>query len=86
LGAIFNLDAWRHLVGQGSTVQSPFSLTPEWVAIIVAAVLVGDGSVDCDFLSDHAAAFAYFHCLIHNTKEIRPGWRLYRTQATRFFW
>lgn len=30
--------------------------------------------------------FAYFHCLIHNTKEIRPGWRLYRAQATRFFW
>jgi hypothetical protein len=30
--------------------------------------------------------FAYFHCLIHNIKEIRPGWRLYRTQASRFFW
>jgi hypothetical protein len=29
--------------------------------------------------------FAYFHCLIHNTKEIRPGWGLYRTQAMRFF-
>ncbi len=30
--------------------------------------------------------FAFFHCLIHNTKEIRPGWRLYREPATRFFW
>lgn len=30
--------------------------------------------------------FAYFHCLIHNVKEIRPGWRLYRTPAIRFFW
>jgi hypothetical protein len=30
--------------------------------------------------------FAFFHCLIHNIKEIRPGWHLYRTQATRFFW
>ncbi len=30
--------------------------------------------------------FAFFHCLIHNTKEIVPGWWLYRGQATRFFW
>ena len=30
--------------------------------------------------------FAYFHCLIHNIKFIRPGWRLYREPATRFFW
>jgi hypothetical protein len=30
--------------------------------------------------------FAFFHCLIGNTKEIRPGWRLYQAQATRFFW
>src|SRR5208283_2793925 len=30
--------------------------------------------------------FAFFHCLIHNTKEIRPGWRLYGAQAGRFFW
>lgn len=30
--------------------------------------------------------FAYFHCLVHNTKLIRPGWQLYRVQAGRFFW
>jgi hypothetical protein len=30
--------------------------------------------------------FAFFHCLIHNVKEIRPGWRLYREPAKRFFW
>ncbi len=30
--------------------------------------------------------FAFFHCLIHNTREIRPGWHLYRAQANRFFW
>jgi hypothetical protein len=30
--------------------------------------------------------FAFFHCLIHNTKEIRPGWSVYGSQATRFFW
>jgi hypothetical protein len=30
--------------------------------------------------------FAFFHCLIHNTKQIRPGWRFYREPAARFFW
>ena len=30
--------------------------------------------------------FAFFHCLIHNIKEIRPGWHIYREPATRFFW
>ena len=30
--------------------------------------------------------FAFFHCLIRNSKEIRPGWYLYQEQATRFFW
>jgi len=29
--------------------------------------------------------FAYFHCLVNQTKEIRPGWRLYRTQGMRYF-
>ncbi|HEX4007675.1 MAG TPA: hypothetical protein VHX60_15985 [Acidobacteriaceae bacterium] len=30
--------------------------------------------------------FAYFHCLSHHRREIRPGWHLYRSQAGRFFW
>jgi hypothetical protein len=30
--------------------------------------------------------FAFFHCLIHRSKEIRPGWHLYREPASRFFW
>ena len=30
--------------------------------------------------------FAFFHCLVHNTKVIRPGWELYKEQASRFFW
>lgn len=29
--------------------------------------------------------FSLFHCLIHRTTEIRPGWHLYREQAIRFF-
>jgi hypothetical protein len=30
--------------------------------------------------------FAFFHCLVNNVKEIRPGWWLYGAQAARFFW
>ena len=30
--------------------------------------------------------FAFFHCLVTNTREIRPGWELYKEQASRFFW
>jgi hypothetical protein len=29
--------------------------------------------------------FALFHCLVHRTRELTPGWRLYREQALRFF-
>jgi len=29
--------------------------------------------------------FSLFHCLIHQTTEIRPGWHLYREQAGRYF-
>lgn len=30
--------------------------------------------------------FALFHCLAYQVQEIRPGWRLYREPANRFFW
>ncbi len=67
-------------------VVPPFHLTAEQIAAIVAlslaAILIG-----CVvFYLITRLRFAYFHCLIHNTREITPGWRLYRTQATRFFW
>lgn len=29
--------------------------------------------------------FALFHCLVHRTRELTPGWHLYRQQAMRFF-
>jgi hypothetical protein len=29
--------------------------------------------------------FAFFHCLAHQTRAIRPAWPLYRAQAGRFF-
>ncbi|MGA2569550.1 MAG: hypothetical protein ABSF23_03450 [Terracidiphilus sp.] len=75
-----------HGAGPGSIGFSPSSLTPELVAAIVAALLLAFVLAMAVFYLITRLRFAFFHCLIHNTKEIRPGWRLYGAQATRFFW
>jgi hypothetical protein len=63
-----------------------FHFTPEMIAVIVLAslllIIVGAAAV---YLITRLR-FAYFHCLVTNTRAITPGWRLYREQATRFFW
>jgi hypothetical protein len=70
----------------GPMGSSPFHLAPAWIAAIAAiALAVIIVSIVLFYLVTRLR-FAYFHCLIHNTKEIRPGWRFYRTQAVRFFW
>jgi hypothetical protein len=75
-----------HPSGNGPTGIPPFHLAPEWIAVIVAAALVALVLSMVVFYLITRLRFAFFHCLIHNTKQIRPGWRLYRTQAARFFW
>ncbi len=70
----------------GPMMQSPFTLHPEWIAVIVAAVLVAIVVSIVVFYLVTRLRFAFFHCLIHNVKEIRPGWYIYREPATRFFW
>jgi len=65
---------------------SPLNLAPEWIAAIVAMVLLALIVAIVLFYLVTRLRFAFFHCLAHNTKEIRPGWWLYRDQATRFFW
>jgi hypothetical protein len=72
--------------GHGSAGPMLYSLSPEWVAAIVAAVLLALVVAAFVFYLITRLRFAYFHCLIHNTRLIRPGWHLYREQATRFFW
>jgi hypothetical protein len=72
--------------GHGSMVHSPFNFTPEMIAVIAGAVLLAIVVSIVVFYLVTRLRFAFFHCLIHNTKEIGPGWRLYETQATRFFW
>jgi hypothetical protein len=75
-----------HSQGHGPTVHSPFNLAPEWFAVILASSLVAIVLSIAVFYLITRLRFAFFHCLIHNTREIRPGWRLYRGQAMRFFW
>jgi hypothetical protein len=70
----------------GPMLSSPFNLPHEWIAAIVAAVLVALVVSMVIFYVVTRLRFAFFHCLIHNTKEIRPGWGLYGSQAMRFFW
>jgi hypothetical protein len=62
------------------------SLKPEWIALIVAAVLLALLVSIVVFYLVTRLRFAYFHCLVQNTRQIAPGWRLYKPQATRFFW
>jgi hypothetical protein len=72
--------------GHGPIINSPFDIPPVWIAAIIAAVALAILISLVVFYLITRLRFAFFHCLIHNTKEIRPGWRLYREQATRFFW
>lgn len=72
--------------GHGPMINSPFDIPPVWIAAAVAAVLLAILLCLVIFYLVTRLRFAYFHCLVHNIKEIRPGWRLYREQAMRFFW
>lgn len=71
--------------GHGFNLPYPFHAAQEWVLAFFALALVAV-FLSWIFYLITRLRFAFFHCLIHNTKAIRPGWWLYREQATRFFW
>lgn len=75
-----------HPSGHGYIVHPPFIFTPGRIAAIGVGSLALILLCFIIFYLITRLRFAYFHCLIHNTREIRPGWRLYRAQAGRFFW
>jgi hypothetical protein len=75
-----------HSSGHGPMIMSPSDLPLEKIAVVVAAVLLVILLSFVVFYLITRLRFAFFHCLINNTKEIVPGWRLYGSQATRFFW
>jgi len=67
-------------------MHSPFDIAPMQIAAIVAALLLALLLSMWILYLVTRLRFAFFHCLIRNTKEIGPGWWLYREQAARFFW
>ena len=86
LSGKFNVNLPPH--SRTTQVQaSPFPLhwSPALTAGIAAGVLAGIVIVLVLAYVSVRLRFALFDCLIHQTREIRPGWRLYRTQAGRFF-
>lgn len=76
-----------HSSGQGGPmIHSPSQIPMLWIAASVAGVLLVIVVSLFVFYLITRLRFAFFHCLIYKTKEIRPGWHLYREPATRFFW
>ena len=75
-----------HTSKHGASFFPSPTLTSGWIAVLVAISVVSIVIGCLLFYLITRLRFAYFHCLIHNTKGIGPGWRLYRAPATRFFW
>ncbi|MGD0893419.1 MAG: hypothetical protein ABR923_18000 [Terracidiphilus sp.] len=87
LGSNFHGSTSSHTSSShGPVITSPFHITHAEIAVVVAALLLAMLLSAWVFYLITRLRFAYFHCLVTNTKEIRPGWWLYREQATRFFW
>jgi hypothetical protein len=74
-----NLDSPFHM-------DAPFHFEPYQIAVVVAALALAMVIVFFVVYLITRLRFAYFHCLVHNVKEIRPGWEIHREQAGRFFW
>jgi hypothetical protein len=74
-----------HSGGHGPDLPYPFHDAQAWIMAFFALALVAVFLAWIFYLVTRLR-FAYFHCLVNNTTEIRPGWWLYKEQATRFFW
>jgi hypothetical protein len=73
-------------LGVPAVIGNPLAhMTPQIIAAIIAGIiLVMVIAVIAVYLVTRLR-FAYFHCLVHNIRELKPGWFLYRSQALRFF-
>lgn len=82
-----------NLRGSGNKGHQPVSVpgniiyhfTPEMIAAGIAAIALALVLTFFIVYLITRLRFAYFHCLTHNVREIRPGWEFYRSQAWRFF-
>jgi hypothetical protein len=71
---------------QGPVINSLHDIRPEWIVVIAAVLLLVILISFVIFYLVTRLRFAFFNCLVQNTTRIAPGWRLYQSQATRFFW
>lgn len=65
--------------------SAPFGLSPMEIALIAAFVVVCIGLGLVIFYLVTRLRFAMFHCLVYQTREIRPGWQRYEAESWRFF-
>ncbi|MGA8089958.1 MAG: hypothetical protein WCA10_21990 [Terracidiphilus sp.] len=72
--------------GGGPMIHSLSDIPPLWIVGGVAALLLVFVIAAAIYYLITRLRFAFFHCLVTNTKKIRPGWGLYKEQASRFFW
>lgn len=90
--AVLTEGTWANLRSHGSG-PSPvgggghpgFNIDPGMIAVLIAlAALMIVFAVVLLYVTVRLR-FALFHCLVHRTKELTPGWHMYRQQAMRFF-
>jgi hypothetical protein len=81
-----NLNLHSHHSSPLPSGGSPMLHLPaEIIAAIIAVALLGLVIGIIVFYLITRLRFAFFHCLAHKTKLIRPAWTLYRAQAMRLF-
>jgi hypothetical protein len=71
----------RHLTSDAASIH----ISNEMIAVTVLAVVAFLAFGVIVFYLISCFRFVFFHCLLHETKEIRPVWNRYRPQAIRFF-
>lgn len=76
----------HHPAHHGAFIGPPLHFGPELLAAAIFAGVVAAVVSLVIFYLITRLRFAYFHCLVHNIREIGPGWMRYGSQAARFFW
>ncbi len=73
-----------HVYPQGPVINSLQDIKPEWIVVIAVACLLALIISIVIFYLVTRLRFAFFHCLVQNTTQIAPGWRLYRSRPRAF--
>jgi hypothetical protein len=81
----FNSSRNTHGYSPGSSSFPVHGLSAGIIAAMIAIAIVAIVLAFLIFYVVVRLRFALFHCLVHQTTSIAPGWRLYREQAGRFF-